>query len=80
MTSSRNIPRNKLENTQNLMPVFFSLQGNAILNCLVYFWISGGLFMPIIGTGLILMLWNSRGTQQGSCSSLCDSRHAEKVT
>lgn len=49
-------------------------------NYLVSFWISRWLFMPIIATGLILMLGNSRSTQQGSCSSLCDSRHAGKGT
>lgn len=49
-------------------------------NYLVSFWISRWLFMPIIAAGLILMLCNSRSTQQGSCSSLCDSHHAGKGT
>ena len=49
-------------------------------NYLVSFWISRRLFMPIIATGLIRMLCNSRSTQQGLCSSLCDSRHAGKGT
>ena len=49
-------------------------------NYLVSFWISRWLFMPIIAAGLILVLCNSRSAQQGSCSSLCNSRHAGKVT